>query len=653
MRTTRSAPVAAFFSLLGLAGSCDCGGPPPPDDGPTDLSTDTDGDGIPDAVEGRAEERNTDGDEFPDWRDLDSDGDGIPDATEAGGATPTDTDGDGKADYVDDDSDNDGIPDAVEPIGDSDGDGTPDALELDGDGDLIRDSQERAFDADGDGLPNALDDDSDGDGIPDLIEAGDDSLDTPPRQTDTDGIPDFLDLDSDDDLVADADEDLNGNGVVDPCTTVGTARCESSPLVDDTDGDGTPDVVEHVAGSNPNDAASNIPEGDFFFVLPFEGAPQTGQFTFATTLQKADVFFSMDTTGSFGEEIAELQASLLGTVVPGVEAAITDVAFGVGRFEDFPLDPFGLAGDLPYELIQPITEDRTLAESGVNALGPAAGGLDTPESGIEALYQWASGAGVPSFGMVPFSSGGAGGVGFRPDALPIIVQITDARSHTVAEYAPFASDAHSYDEALGALRALGARVIGVDSLENAANADDPRVELESFAVDTGAVIPPDANNQCLTGVGGAPVAPVNGVCPLVFDVSPDGGGLGALIVDGITRLATQGVLDISTRLAGLAADDAGALLPAGTTSADFVTTVTPVAPPPAGATIDGGTFRGVTPGAGVTFEVTAQNDFLPGGQVDRLFQIEIHVLGDGVTLLDVKRVFVIVPKDIAAPPIAG
>ncbi|MBI1947630.1 MAG: hypothetical protein HYS27_18210 [Deltaproteobacteria bacterium] len=649
MRMPRWVVVGALTALAGP--SCDCGGDPNGDG--SGFQGDADGDGLTDAVEGRAEERNTDGDEFPDWRDLDSDGDGIADEVEAGGADPADTDGDGTPDYLDTDADGDGVPDAEEPIGDRDGDGIPDALELDGDGDLILDADEGALDRDGDGLLNPLDDDSDGDGIPDAVEAGDDDLATAPRDTDGDRAPDFLDLDSDDDLVADADEDLNGNGVVDLCTTVGTARCESSPLVDDTDGDGTPDVVEHVAGSDPNDAQSNIPEGDFFFILPFEGPAQTGRFTFATSLRKADIFFSMDTTGSFGEEIAELQASLIGTVVPGVEAAIPDVAFGVGRFEDFPLDPFGLAGDLPYQLIQPITEDRAVAEAGVNALGLAAGGLDTPESGIEALYQWASGAGVPAFGMLPFSSGGAGGVGFRADALPVIVQITDARSHSAAEYAPFAAEAHTYDDALAALGAIGAKVIGVDSLENAGNADDPRDELERFAIDSGAVIPPNGAGQCLTGVAGAPVAPVGSVCPLVFDVAPDGGGLGGLIVDGITRLATEGTLDISTRLAGRDADNAGALLPANTTSADFVTGVTPVAPPPAGATIDGGTFRDVTVGAAVMFEVTAQNDFLPGATVDRLFEVEIHVLGGLVTLLDVKRVFVIVPKDIELPPISG
>ena len=55
----------------------------------------------------------------------DSDGDGIPDAVEGTG----DTDGDGVPNHLDTDSDNDGIPDAVEGTLDADGDGIPDFLD--------------------------------------------------------------------------------------------------------------------------------------------------------------------------------------------------------------------------------------------------------------------------------------------------------------------------------------------------------------------------------------------------------------------------------------------------------------------------------------------------------------------------------------------
>ncbi|MCK6519727.1 hypothetical protein L6R46_32290, partial [Myxococcota bacterium] len=77
----------------------------------------------------------------------------------------------------------------------------------DTDGDLIIDAHEGLIDNDGDGAPNYEDPDSDGDDIPDQIEAGDEDVATPPRDTDNDNVPDFLDTDSDNDFVPDAQED--------------------------------------------------------------------------------------------------------------------------------------------------------------------------------------------------------------------------------------------------------------------------------------------------------------------------------------------------------------------------------------------------------------------------------------------------------------
>ena len=617
---------------------------------PDDAGADDDGDGISNGDEGSADGANTDGDEYPDYLDNDSDGDAIADSAEAGDTkldtAPVDTDADGTPDFRDEDSDGDGLEDVAEldadyHVTDTDADGSPDHLDTDSDGDTITDGADGAADNNKNGAPNFRDLDSDGDGIPDAIEAGDADLATSPQDTDADNVPDFLDLDSDDDFVPDAKEDLNGNGVVDPG--------ESSPVGSDTDGDGTPDLVEVVAGSDPNDPSMTIPEGDFYFVLPYEGPGQTGTLDFTTSVRRADVFFSMDTTGSFGEEIAAIQAALDQTIVPGIAAVIDDTAFGVGRFEDMPVEPFGLSGDKPFELLQPITTDHLLVAAGLAALPPASGGLDTPESGFEALYQWASGTGLSDFGFPPFAPPGIGGVGFRSDALPIVVQITDARSHAASDYASLTSQAHDDEAAIAALNAIGARVIGVDSLENAGTPDDPRAELEAFAIATKAVIPPDAaTGLCHTGVGGAPRDPVTvagaPVCPVVFDVLPNGVGLGPLIVSAVAELATLGVLDVSTEQIGKTKGPTGDETTEGFTSADFLVSVTPVPPAPAGATIVGDVFKGVTPGSTVTFEVTGFNDFQPPKLTDQLFDADIHVLGDLVTLLDVRKVYIIVPR---------
>ena len=78
--------------------------------------------------------------------------------------------------------------------------------------------------------------------------------------------------------------------------------------------------------------------------------------------------------------------------------------------------------------------------------------------------------------------------------------------------------------------------------------------------------------------------------------------------------------------------------------------MTPVNPPPTGATIDGDVFRNVAPGSTVTFDVTGYNDFQPPILVDQLFEADINVLGDAVTLLDVHNVFIIVPRTIPDAP---
>jgi ELWxxDGT repeat protein len=72
---------------------------------------------------------------------TDADGDGIPDLVEG----DTDPDGDGIPSYADLDSDNDGLPDAFEGGADIDGDGVINAQDLDSDGDGLYDVVERAF----------------------------------------------------------------------------------------------------------------------------------------------------------------------------------------------------------------------------------------------------------------------------------------------------------------------------------------------------------------------------------------------------------------------------------------------------------------------------------------------------------------------------
>ncbi len=122
MRNLNLSVFVAFLVALSC-GPSDKGGKGA-DAGPFDncvATEDSDGDCILNGVEGCGATPDSDNDGTPNWLDSDSDGDGISDAVEAGSCDePRDTDGDGSPDYTDRDSDNDGVSDDNE---DRDGDG--------------------------------------------------------------------------------------------------------------------------------------------------------------------------------------------------------------------------------------------------------------------------------------------------------------------------------------------------------------------------------------------------------------------------------------------------------------------------------------------------------------------------------------------------
>jgi len=691
---------ASLCTALPAASGCVHSNPYPTDTdgGPVLGGADSDGDTLTDAQENAASAVDVDSDGTPDYLDDDSDGDGLSDAMEAGDADPLtpplDSDGDGAPNFRDEDSDNNGIIDAAEgttdtdgdglldaheidddadglldtmelgpdvssPL-DSDGDGVPDYRDPDSDDDAIGDALEGIADTDGDVQPDRYDQDSDGDGIPDAIEAGDGDLATPPADSDADGVGDWRDLDSDNDGLPDAQEDLNGNGVLDPG--------ESDRLADDTDGDSIPDLVEVAAGTDPGDPTSSLDPDDFFFILPYTGPGDSAPLTFATDIVQADVFFLVDTTGSMGGLINNLQSSLASTIT-SVTGSIPSTAVGVAGFEDYPVAGgfFGLGfgdaacGDVPFYLTQRVTTDITAAQAGVDVLDlPLGCGSDTPEAGFPALWHaadggalaWPGGA-VPMYdatvGYDPaLGNGLIGGGGFRAGSLPIIVHATDAVSHTPADYAASSITAPSEAEVVAAFAAIGAKFIGIDA------GGAPRAELETVARDTGSTVPttafsgPCAAGMCCTGVGGGGIAAdAGGVCPLVFSTDGSGSGLGTTIVDAIEALVLYGLLDINA----IPIADPAELAATGIDTAMFITAITPVPPPPPGSTIAGDTFLDVTAGTPVSFTIDAFNDFVMPAATAQLFQCTIQIMGDGVTVLDSRIVYIIVPPEGGNPDI--
>lgn len=517
----------------------------------------------------------------------------------------------------------------------------------DTDGDTIPDVDEgvdTARDSDGDGLPDFLDEDSDGDGYPDIREAGDTDPATTPLDSDRDGIPDFLDLDSDADGLLDEDE--------------ATLAC-LDPTNPDTDGDGQSDLAEITAATDPCDGGSVIPE--FFFVLPFEdpSGDKAATLTFDTNIRRADLHINVDTTGSMSEEINQLQRSLRTTIIPGVGAIAPDSAFGVSEYEDFPIAPFGRRNcnggrspDRPFGLLQQVTTDPALADVGIQQLDrPLGCGEDLPEAGYESLYQIATGAGVrwpggdvAAFVPDPSTPGGGiiGGVGFRDGALPIIVHVTDAVSHSQADYLGGGIvGASGLSDLEMALQAIGARVVGVTSNTAA------RAQLVQLALATETFVDPDeATGQCSTGIGGTAQAPTmhegEMVCPLVFTTDTRGSGLSNSLVDAVGEIATSIRLDtVSVRVV----DD-----PFGFIRATIPRSAVPPAgaEPPTVADLDGdGTydsFTELTPGTVVSFSILAFNDVVPQTDADQVFTLTLQVIGNEVTVLDEKTVVVVVPR---------
>lgn len=337
----------------------------------------------------------------------------------------------------------------------------------DADGDGIADDAEGTSDIDGDGQPADHDLDGDGDGISDFDEH---HASHPCTRPDSDGdlAPDWGDTDSDNDGLSDLEE---------------RGTFSTDPYARDTDGDGVTDLGEaRGTMTDPTDPTSTIPPDDFFVVLPYMGTHELRTLRFGTNIQQADVYFLIDTTGSMGGPIANVQSSL-SRISGELSSRIPDVQMGVGHHDDFPFSRdcppldftcltmdgnYGSPGDVAYENRQDITADVSAVQSALNGLD-LGNGNDGPESQVEALYQTATGEGghwtytgdthdiaVRRCPAVPDEIGMRRGYPcFRPGSLPIIVLVSDVDFHNgatgAAAYAGISPPPHSFAQAMAAL----------------------------------------------------------------------------------------------------------------------------------------------------------------------------------------------------------
>ena len=389
-------------------------------------------------------------------------------------------------------------------------------------------------------------------------------------------------------------------------------------------------------GSPRRDGAL-LPAADIEVVLPYLGDEVVEERIIDAQPGRLDVHFSIDTTGSFGGEIDALQRDLSSRIIPTLEDRVNDVAFGVSRFEDFPIRPYGSEGDSPFQLLASMSRDRSRAQSGVARLDqPLGAGGDAPESGYEALYQIATGEGLFIAGVQyvnPFGGTGLGGVGFRAQALHVVVHVTDATSHVPSDYADLPGT-HGEDDAIDALAEIEGYVIGIASGEGA------RPQLERMALATDAWVP-EEGGACATGIGGETHPPSSGRCPLVFDIDPEGNGLSDAIIDAIVGLLDSVQYE---EVYGEVLDDR-----LGFVKAVEALEAIPVdgAMPPRQADLrpmDGidDTFQMVRIGTDLRFAIRMRNTTIPPATYDQIFRLTVQILGDG-NVLDEVTIRVIVP----------
>jgi len=440
---------------------------------------------------------------------------------------------------------------------------------------------------------------------------------------------------------------------------------------------------------------------DFFFVVPYLKDPDPAKdiLKFGTNIKYVDVGILMDTTASMGEEISNLLDSLSSKIVPGLKTAIPNVGYAVAHFEDFPVSPFGYDGSAggalnkPYELFQGVTTSESATKSAVELLKVYNGGA-FPESQYEAQYQLLTGEGFAWTASVAgkidahtVKAGTYGGADWRPGALPVVVQITDASwfekttysTGTAGKLAP-----HAHADVVAAYDKNKAKFVGVHSLleKTGGGMDTPCTtyanascdsargyqQAVKMAQDTGSALDPSAfkgacgAGKCCTGVGGAAQDPVAGKCPLVYLAKSNGTGVAEGIVGAIQAISVGSAFDVTAIKSNDPSNRDWTDAPVDATR--FIDKIRAMKEGDAAngcaaravkdADSDGveDTFVAVTVGEPVCFEVIPKkNDFVtPAKDAPQFFKAFIDVVGmPGSVKLDRRDVLFLVPPKEQGP----
>jgi hypothetical protein len=242
------------------------------------------------------------------------------------------------------------------------------------------------------------------------------------------------------------------------------------------------------------------------------------------TAGDVDLFFLVDLSGSFTDDLPIFQAQAPG-IIDSIKASNPNVRFGLARFEDYPIPPFGSAadGDVAYDRLIDLTFDTEAVKTLIAGLSTRSG-ADEPQCQLTALYQAASGAGQDLSGAgYPGASIPANQqANFRDGATKLFLMWTDAEFHLPDDPGDIPYPGPSFVETVAAIEALDPPMVLGISVEPHAGL----IDLKAMATATGAIAP-EGGVDC----DGDGVVDILEGQPLVCLISEFGAGIGETIVN--------------------------------------------------------------------------------------------------------------------------
>jgi hypothetical protein len=231
--------------------------------------------------------------------------------------------------------------------------------------------------------------------------------------------------------------------------------------------------------------------------------------------------FIVDLSRSFADDLPTFQAQAPG-IISTLKASNPGIRFGLARFEDYPIPPFGSAadGDKAYERLVDFTSDTDHILNTISNLSTRSG-EDSPESQLPALFQAATGAGqdLSSAGFSEASIPPGQQANFRNGATKLFILWTDAPFHLPGDSGNIPYPGPSFSETVAAIRALDPpKVIGISS------GGGGLADLQAIARATDALAPPggvDCDNNGATDIPEGE--------PLVCTIAASGEGISAAI----------------------------------------------------------------------------------------------------------------------------